>query len=141
MSIRLVLVDDHAQFRAYLAGLLSQQPGLEVVAQAEGGSSLLRLLRGLAPQRGPDLVVMDVEMGDCSGIELTRRLRTDWPDLPVLALSMHDESGFALAMLQSGAQGYVLKGDPLAELMRAIRTVATGGRYLSPSLGGSGSAE
>lgn len=139
LGIRLVLADDHAQFRGYLAGLLGQQPGLEVVAEAEDGEAAIRAVQALPVECAPLLVVMDVEMAGCGGIEATRRLRAVRPDLRVLALTMHDDPAFAVAMLEAGAEGYVLKGDPLAELLQAIHAVAAGQRYVSRSLGGIGS--
>lgn len=141
MSIRLVLADDHAQFRAYLAALLSQQPDIEVVAQAEDGEAAMHAVQSLAGPRAPQLVVMDVEMRGGDGIAATRRLLADCPGVAVLALSMHDEPAFVAAMLDAGALGYVLKGEPLAELLQAIRAVAAGRRYVGRSLGAFGSGE
>jgi DNA-binding NarL/FixJ family response regulator len=141
VSIRLVLADDHAQFRAYLAALLAQQPGIEVVAEAEDGEAAVRAVQALAGPRAPQLVVMDVEMRGGGGIAATRRLLAACPRVAVLALSMHDEPAFVAAMLDAGALGYVLKGEPLAELLQAIRAVAAGRRHVGRPLGTSGNGE
>lgn len=135
MAIRVVLVDDHAPFRSYLATLLAQQPELMVVGQAEELASLLRLIGSLDPARAPDVLLVDVEMQGCGGPAMTSTVLMEYPTLRVLALSMYDDPGFVAAMLAAGACGYVLKDDLLTDIVTAIREVAAGRGFFSPSLG------
>jgi len=135
VAIRVILVDDHAPFRSYLATLLAQQPDLMVVGQAEGLDSLLQLMARLDPARAPDVLLVDVEMPGCGGPAITSTVLTVHPTLRVLALSMHDDPGFVAAMVAAGARGYLLKGDLLADIVAAIREVAAGRYFFSPALG------
>jgi DNA-binding NarL/FixJ family response regulator len=122
--IRIVLADDHAQFRAYLKALLEQQPGLRVVGEAAHGQAVIDLLRGWGPGPPPDVVLMDVEMPGIGGVEATRTLRTRHPPLGVIALSLHHDPHVVAAMQEAGAHAYLVKGDPLPELVQAITRVA-----------------
>ncbi|HUG26175.1 response regulator [Piscinibacter sp.] len=130
MAIRLVLADDHAQFRAYLADLLNKQPGLSVVAQAEDGRALLRALQTCAAH----VAIVDVEMRGMGGVQAVPLALAGHPALRVLALSMHDDAAFVSAMVAAGAHGYVLKSDPLPQLVQAIRSVAAGRPGFSASV-------
>ncbi len=129
MPIRIILADDHVQFRTALKSLIEGESGLSVLAEVGDGVALLDEIGHL--QTRPDLVVMDVRMPHMDGIEATRRIATLRPGTRVLALSMHDEEKIVLAMIAAGAHGYALKGEPLAEVLRAIRTVAGGESYFS----------
>ncbi len=122
--IRIVLADDHAQFRAYLKALLEQQPGLHVVGEAAHGEAVIALLRGWGPGPPPDVVLMDVEMPGIGGVEATRALRALHPTLGVIALSLHHDPHMVAAMQAAGAGAYLVKGDPLPELVQAIHQVA-----------------
>lgn len=122
--IRIVLADDHAQFRAYLKALLEQQPGLLVVGEAAHGEAVIDLLRGWGPGPPPDVVLMDVEMPGIGGVEATRTLRALHPALGVIALSLHHDPHVVAAMQDAGAHAYLVKGDPLPELVQAITRVA-----------------
>lgn len=135
MAIRVVLVDDHAPFRSYLATLLAQQPELVVVGEAEELDSLLQLIASLDPACVPDVLLVDVEMPGCNGPTITNRVLMEHPTLRVLALSMHDDPGFVAAMVAAGASGYILKDDLLAVIVAAIREVAAGRHFFSPALG------
>lgn len=135
MAIRVVLVDDHAPFRSYLASLLAQQEDLAVVGEAGEWDALVQLLAGLDPGRAPDVLLVDVEMPGCSGLALTSKVLAAYPALRVLALSMHDDPVFVAAMVAAGARGYILKEDLLTDIVAGIREVAAGGRFFSVRLG------
>lgn len=130
MSLRIILADDHQLLRQGLRALLEDEADLEVVGEAENGHEAVRLSKQLRP----DLVVMDVGMPQLNGMEATRQILADNPEVRVLALSMHRDRRFAAGMLQAGAAGYLLKDAALEELVRAIRTVAAGKTYLSPAI-------
>ncbi len=118
--IRVLLVDDHHIVRQGLAGLLEEEPDLEVLGQADDGQSALDLARELRP----DVVVMDICMPGMNGIEATRRLAAEMPGLPVIGLSMHQQADMAQAMRDAGAVDYVTKGGPGEDLIAAIRRCA-----------------
>ena len=135
MAIRVVLVDDHAPFRSYLAALLAQQAELVVLGEAGELDSLLQLMGRLDPARAPDVLLMDVEMPGCNGPAMTSAVLAAHPALRVLALSMHDDPVFVTAMVAAGAKGYILKDDLLADIVTGIREVAAGGQFFSFRLG------
>jgi two-component system response regulator NreC len=130
--LRLLLVDDHPVLRAGLSVLLSAEPDLSVVAEADTGRAAVELAQSLHP----DLIVMDVSLPDLNGAEATRTIKQQRPDLPVLALSVHEEVPFVRMLLDAGAGGYVLKRSACEELVRAVRIVATGATYLDPAIAG-----
>lgn len=132
MSIRVLLVDDHKIVRDGLKSMLSRQMDIEVVGEAENGREAIDVARELQP----DAVVMDIGMRELNGIEATRHLTADLPDLRVIALSMHSDRRYVSEMLAAGASGYLLKDSAFDELTQAIRTVATGGTYLSQGVTG-----
>jgi len=132
MRLRLLLADDHGMFREGLRALIEKQTDLEVVGEAANGREAVRLARDLKPT----VVVMDVSMPDLNGVEATRRILKRSPMAKVIALSMHSDRRFVVEMLRAGAQGYLLKDCAYEELVRAIRTVAGGGVYLSPRIAG-----
>ena len=125
--IRLLLVDDHLIMRESLRMIFDSEPDIEVVGEASDGEEALAQVRKLAP----DLVLMDVAMPGLNGIEATRRILTENPAVKVLALSTHQERRFVAHMLNAGARGYVSKVDGREELIRGVRTVVAGKRYLS----------
>jgi DNA-binding NarL/FixJ family response regulator len=135
VAIRVVLVDDHAPFRSYLAALLAQQEELVVIGEAGESESLLRLMASFNAEAAPHVLVMDVEMPGPSGPEMASAVLEAYPMLRVLALSMHDDPVFVAAMVAAGARGYLLKEDPLTCIVAGIRAVAAGGHYFSPALG------
>ena len=132
MSIRILLADDHKITRQGLRSLLDKEFDMEVVAEAEQGRTAVRLVRELSPQ----VVIMDVTMPDLNGVEAARQIVSEFPDVKIIALSMHSDSLFVTEMLRSGASGYLLKDCAFEELARAIRTVVAGKIYLSPSISG-----
>lgn len=127
---RIVLCEDHQMVREGLRALLDGEPDLEVVADASDGEQAVRAALGSAP----DVVVMDIGLPRCDGIEATRRLRQQAPELPVVILSMHDDATTVDRALRAGARGYVLKGAGFARLCDAIRSVRRGEVYLSPDI-------
>ena len=132
MSIRIVLCDDHQIIREGLRSLLDKQRDMAVVGEGTNGHDAIRL----ATDCTPDVMVMDVAMPHLNGIGAARRLREDFPALKILALSMHSDKHFVTGMLEAGASGYMLKDCAFSELANAIRTLVTGGIYISPRIAG-----
>lgn len=127
MSIRILLVEDHAIVREGLRLLIEKQPNMEIVHEAEDGRTAVELVRELLP----DVVIMDITMPNLNGVEATRRITYEFPQVKVIALSIHSNRRFVADMLGAGAVGYVLKECLFDELIRAIKTVTAGDRYLS----------
>jgi DNA-binding NarL/FixJ family response regulator len=130
--IRLLIVDDHPLVREGLKARLSSLPSIDVVGEAgdaQQAAAQVALTR-------PDLVLMDVGMKDVNGIDLTRRLLAERPDLLVLVLSMYDNPEYVNRAMQAGARGYVLKDAPASDIVDAIAEVASGGTFLSPAISG-----
>jgi DNA-binding NarL/FixJ family response regulator len=130
MIIRVMLADDHRLFRDGLRTLLEQQPGVEVTGVAVDGQSVLTQV-GISR---PDVVLMDVSMPGLNGIETTRRLRTEHPEVAVLMLSMYADHRFVVEALRAGALGYVLKDCEIGELLEAVRSVHKRQIFLSRSI-------
>lgn len=132
MGIRVLLVDDHQIVRDGLRSLLGKQMDIEVVGEAENGREAIAMARELSPQ----VVVMDIGMRELNGIDATRALQSEYPDVKVVALSMHSDRRFISEMLSAGASGYLLKDSAFDELAAAIRAVNDGRTYLSPGVTG-----
>jgi two-component system, NarL family, response regulator NreC len=130
MTIRIILADDHAIVRHSLSRAMEQEQDIEIVGQAQDGHMTVALTRQLRP----DLVLMDISMPDLNGIEASREIRRESPDTQIIALSMHSEKRYVTEMFKAGAKGYLLKDSNYGELLTAIRTVADGKTYLSPSI-------
>ncbi len=130
MTIKIVLADNHPIVRQGLSLLLAGEPDMHVVGEAEDCGATIKLIQELAP----DVVIMDISMPDLNGVEATRQILSHYPQVKVIALSMHSDSLFVLNMLNAGASGYLLKDCALEELVKAIRTVVTRKIYLSHSL-------
>jgi DNA-binding NarL/FixJ family response regulator len=135
--ISVLIADDHAIVRDGLRALVDAQPGLAVVGDAADGMEAWRR----ACKLKPDVVVIDVSMPGLSGIEAIERIVRDCPEVKVLALTMHEERGYVSRVLRAGAGGYALKRSASSELVRAIRAVVAGERYVDPSLAGTLLAE
>lgn len=129
-KIRVLIVDDHGIVRAGIRSLLEDQADIEVVGEAGSGWKAIELATHLQP----DVVLMDIAMGDLSGLEATQEIRERAPDVNVLALTMHDREEYFFAMLRAGALGYVLKESEPDELLAAIRAVHRGEAFLSPAV-------
>jgi DNA-binding NarL/FixJ family response regulator len=128
---RIFLVDDHPIVRKGLAQLVDSEPDLSVIGQGEDAYQSLRAIR----EAKPDLVLVDVSLKDSDGIELLKELKAQLPELPVLVVSMHDESLYAERALRAGAGGYVMKQEPPETLLSAIRSVLAGEVYVSSKMG------
>ena len=128
--IRILLADDHAVVRQGFKMILGSQPDMEIVGEAGNGREAVTL----AEQFKPDVVVMDVAMPELNGIEATRRLALSAPHTRVVALSMHKDSVYVREILRAGARGYLLKDSVAADLVHAVRAVASGEGYLSPAV-------
>lgn len=129
MKTTVLLVDDHKIFRDGLRTLIEKE-GMEVVGEAENGRKTLKLAEKLLP----NVIIMDVSMPDMNGIEATRKIISSFPEIKIIALSMHSDRRFVLGMLEAGAAGYLLKDCAFGELASAIKQVLTGNKYLSPKI-------
>ncbi|NIQ00442.1 MAG: response regulator [Nitrospinaceae bacterium] len=129
-KIRIVIADDHAIVRRGLVQIISETSDLEVIAEAPDGHVLLKKIRELRPQ----VVLMDINMPEKSGWDVMIQLKTEFPKLPVVVLSISPEEDFALKFLKAGAAGYLTKSSAPEQLVQAIRKVATGGKFVSPAL-------
>lgn len=130
LHLRVVLADDHTIVREGLAALLGQSPGIEVVGTASTGHEAVRAARTL----NPDVLVTDISMPDLNGIEAARAIRERDERVAIVVLSMHSSSEHVARAFAAGANGYVLKDAASSEIVAAVRTVASGGRYLSREL-------
>ena len=128
---RVLIVDDHPIFRLGLAGLISEQPHLEVCGHAESAPLALEAMRRFKP----DLVLLDLSLRGTNGIELIKLMKAEQPHLPILVVSMHDEAVFGLRALKAGALGYVMKAEAMAQVAEAITKVLEGKIYVSPNFG------
>ncbi len=130
MSIQILLVDDHSITREGLYALLEKKPNFTVIKQAENGRAAVKLAR----QHKPDVIVMDINMPDLNGIDATRQILAELPDVKIIALSMYSDRSYIKGMLQAGASGYLLKNCAFDELAKAIETVYNNQTYLSPRI-------
>ena len=118
-KLRVILADDHQTVRQGLAELLQAQGDIDVVAQAADGAEALELAR----EHRPDVVVMDITMPRMNGIDATRAIRTQLPEIRVIGLSMHEQSDMAAAMRAAGAETFLTKSGPVEDLLAALRGV------------------
>lgn len=125
--IRILIVDDHPAFRYGLRHLIGKLDDAEVCGEADDAPSALKAFRELEP----DLVLMDISLPSMNGIELTKMMRSERRDLPVLILSMHDESFYGIRALRAGARGYMRKDYAIKDLAEAVRCTARNDYYLS----------
>lgn len=131
MTIKIVLADDHAMLRHGLSRSFEQEKEISIVGQATNGHAAVDMVRQLSP----DVIVMDIGMPDLNGIEATRIITKDYPEVKVVALSMHSSDKYVREMFRAGASGYLLKNCSFEELVEAIKTVITGKTFISPSIG------
>ena len=129
-DIRILIADDHQMMREGLKSLIANEQGLAVVGEADNGKTTVSMARKL----GAHVVIMDVSMPDLNGIDATRRIVRDNPNIKVVALSGHPDQHFVTEMLKAGASAYILKQTAYEELVRAIRQVMDGKTYLSPDV-------
>ena len=128
--ITIALIDDHKLFREGVKRILSFEPTFEVVAEADDGLEA----KDIVKQYQPDIVLMDINMPEMNGIEATKELLQNNPDLKIIILSIHEDESYVTHALQTGAQGYLLKEMDTESLMDAIRIVYDGGSYLHPKV-------
>jgi len=129
-AIRLLLVDDHEVVRTGLRMLLESCEDMVIIGEAGSGDEALRLTK----QFKPDVVVMDLTLPDISGIEVTRRILQDQPQVYIIALTIHEDEQYFFEMLRAGASGYVPKRAAPEHLINAVRAAHTGEVYIYPSL-------
>jgi two-component system response regulator NreC len=127
---RIVIAEDHTIVREGLRALLSSNPAFEIVGEAEDGLDAIRCVEDLMP----DLVLMDLTMPRMNGMEVIKELKRRWPEIKIIALTVHRTEEYFLASLQAGADGYVLKDANYDELLMAIKNVLSGKSYLSPAV-------
>jgi DNA-binding NarL/FixJ family response regulator len=128
--LRVLIVDDHPMFRDGLRALLASSPDADLVGEAATGEEALALTAELRP----DLVVMDVQMPGLDGIEATRRVLRESPEVRVLVVTMFEDDATVFSAMRAGARGYVLKGASYAEMLRAIVAVGGGEAIFSPGI-------
>ncbi|PJB67579.1 MAG: DNA-binding response regulator [Anaerolineae bacterium CG_4_9_14_3_um_filter_57_17] len=131
-KIRVLIADDHAILRSGVKMLLEADSNIEVVGEALDGNEALKLVEQLKP----DVTLMDIAMPGMDGLEATRRIKAQWPEVAVLVLTMHRSEEYFFEMLKLGASGYLLKGAQPEELINAVQTVARGEIFLYPSMAG-----
>ena len=130
MTIRVIVADDHPILRAGLVSVLNASPDLRVVGEAGNGAEVLRSVRDVTF----DVLLLDVSMPGKSGLDLMRQIRKDNPRLPILIVSSHPEDQYALRAIKAGASGYLTKMSAPADLVRAVHTIATGRKFITPAL-------
>ena len=127
---RILIADDHPLLRSGLRQVLAPEPDLMVAGEAEDSEQVLQQLE----QEPWDVVILDITMPGRSGLDVLRDIRRKRPELPVLVLSMHAEDQFAVRAIKAGANGYISKDNAAGEVVRAIRKILTGKKYISPRL-------
>lgn len=127
---RIALVDDHSLVRDGIKALLAVMSPLEVVGEAENGADAIDMVGRCQP----DLLLVDISLPDMNGLELTRVLRSQYPSLKVLVLSMYDNYEYVSESVRSGASGYVLKNAPSREIIAAIEAITSGGTFYSADI-------
>jgi two-component system response regulator NreC len=130
MTIRLLLVDDHAVIRLGMRMLFDSEPDIEIVAEADNARDALAVVK----ETQPDIVLMDIGLPDMSGIEAARLIKDRYPNVAIVALTIHEDKEYFFKMLDAGASGYVPKRAAPEELITAIRAAAANEVYLYPSL-------
>jgi two-component system invasion response regulator UvrY len=128
--IKVLVVDDHELVRTGICRMLTDTPDIQIVGEAESGEQAIELAR----QHQPEVVLLDVNMPGIGGVETTRRLLQSVPGIKILAVSGLSEEPYPSMLLKAGASGYITKGAPLDEMVRAIRKVIQGGKYFSADI-------
>lgn len=125
--IKIVIADDHAMFRDGIKAMIALEANMEVIGEADNTSSIIEECQN----KNPHVVLMDISMGETDGIEVTQKLKKLMPEVKILAVSMHNESQYIKSMLDSGANGYILKTTGRNEMLSAIQAVNSGATFLS----------
>ncbi len=129
-NIRILIADDHAIVREGLKQVVAQSQEMQVAGEADSAAALFRLLE----QEDWDIIILDINMPDRSGLDALKQIRLQYPDIPVLILSMYGEDQYGVRAIKAGAAGYLKKVSAPEELVRAIKKIVRGGRYISPYL-------
>lgn len=132
-SIRVLLGDDHRIVREGLKQVLADAPEVVVVAEAIDGLQVIEKIAALGGHEGLDIVLLDIALPERDGLDVLQALRRDWPRLPVLMLSTYPERQYAVRCIRLGAAGYLNKSADADDMVAAVRKVAAGGVYLTPS--------
>ena len=130
LNVRLILADDHAVVRQGIRRFLEEDPVIDVVAEASDGAEAIDLVE----EHRPDVAVLDIRMPEVTGVEATRRIKARFPETRVLVLTAYDDDPYVFALLEAGADGYVLKTASADQLVDAVRTVYRGESALSPEV-------
>jgi DNA-binding NarL/FixJ family response regulator len=128
--IRIIIVDDHPVVRRGLKQILQEESDVKVVGEAESAQEALKIIRTI----DCDAVVLDISLPGASGVEILKQLKYEYKKLPVLILSVHPEEQYAVRVMKAGASGYLTKESAPEELVKAIRKIVSGGKYISSSL-------
>ena len=128
--IRIIIADDHVTVREGLKRIVHATNNMEVVEEAENSADLLNKMNKTAA----DIVILDITMPGRSGLDILKELKSNYPAIPVLILSMHQEDRFAIRAFKSGASGYITKQIAASELIKAITQIINGGKYISPAI-------
>lgn len=128
--IKVIIADDHHLVRDGLTSLLNEEPDISVIAEASTGAGALDMVR----RYQPDIAILDITMPDMTGLEATRKITDEFPQMIIIILTMHEEEAFFFEALRAGAAGYILKGARSEEFLNAIRLAYEGGIYLQSSL-------
>ena len=129
-QIRVLIADDHTIVRSGVRLLLEAEDDIEVIGEALDGREALKLVESLQP----DVVLMDITMPEMDGLEATKEIKTHFPQINVLVLTMHRSDEYFFEMLKAGASGYILKGAKTSELINAVRVVQQGEVFLYPTM-------
>ncbi|OGO68976.1 MAG: hypothetical protein A2Z49_06320 [Chloroflexi bacterium RBG_19FT_COMBO_56_12] len=130
MSIRILIADDHGVIRGGLRAILEDEPGFEVIGEANDGEEALHLVSELRP----DIVLLDIAMPGIDGIECTRRLTMMYPQIHVLILTVYEDESLLREAIRAGASGYVIKRAAEEELIAGIQAVSRGDMYIHPAI-------
>jgi two-component system response regulator NreC len=128
--IKVLIADDHAIVRTGLRALLNSEPSMELVGEATGGYEAIEL----AGKSNADILVLDISMPDLDGISVTKNIKSQFPGLHILILTVHEDEALLREAIKVGASGYILKQAAEAELISAIRTIIGGALYVDPSM-------
>lgn len=131
-TTKILVVDDHPIVRQGLSQLIEHESDMTVCAQAEDAPEAMNLMREVKP----DFAIVDISLKETSGMELIKDFKASYPDLPILALSMHDESLYAERALRSGAKGYMMKSEATEKVVDAIRAIMDGRIFVSEKMAG-----
>lgn len=129
-KIKILIADDHPLFRRGLKNAFAETADIKVVGEAASGTEVLQKIA----EEDLDLILLDISMPGKSGLEIIKQLKTQYPRIPILILSVYPENQYAVRFIKAGASGYLTKESPIDTLMEAVRKVARGGKYASPTI-------